>query len=214
MKTQLHAPDDIRSHIWKELVRASRDKHHDWRTPVLATTGLDGLAQARTVVLRHAHMTTFELDLYTDSRSAKVQELKAQAQAQLVFWSSRLGWQLRAQVKVSVITSGPELDALWQIVRQSPSAGDYLSPLAPGAVLPEAHADADADADADVDGNAGANADADSKAERKVPLNGPLAAPCFAVLRAQVTQMDWLELSRTGHRRALLDAHTWAWLAP
>ena len=82
MKTQLDAPDDIRSQIWKELVRASRDKHHEWRTPVLATTGLDGLAQARTVVLRHAHTATFELDLYTDSRSAKAQELKAQAQAQ------------------------------------------------------------------------------------------------------------------------------------
>jgi len=196
MKTQLDAPDDIRSQIWIELVRASRDKHHEWRTPVLATTGLDGLAQARTVVLRHAHTATFELDLYTDSRSAKAQELKAQAQAQLVFWSARLSWQLRAQVAVSVITAGPELDALWQIVRQSPSAGDYLSRLAPGAVLPEAHADSDA------------------KAERKAPLIGPLATPCFAVLRAEVTQMDWLELSRTGHRRALLDAHTWAWLAP
>jgi pyridoxamine 5'-phosphate oxidase len=198
MKTQLHAPEDIRQQIWKELVRASRDKHHGWRTPVLATTGLGGQAQARTVVLRHAHTATGELDMYTDSRSAKVQELLAQAQAQLVFWSARLGWQLRAQVEVSVITSGPEWDALWEIVRQSPSAGDYIGALAPGARLPEVQGDADADVEA----------------EHKAPWNGPMAAPCFAVLRAQLVQMDWLELSRTGHRRAQLAAHTWAWLAP
>jgi hypothetical protein len=36
----------------------------------------------------------------------------------------------------------------------------------------------------------------------------------FALLRAQVLQMDWLELSRDGHRRAQLSAKTWDWLTP
>ena len=48
---------DIRHRIWTELQRATVDRHHEWRTPVLATSGLDGLPQARTVVLRAADAT-------------------------------------------------------------------------------------------------------------------------------------------------------------
>jgi len=40
------------------------------------------------------------------------------------------------------------------------------------------------------------------------------AAHHFALLSAQVLEMDWLELSRNGHRRANLRADGWRWLAP
>ena len=39
MKNVLREPLDIRQQIWKELGRASVDRHHEWRTPVLATVG-------------------------------------------------------------------------------------------------------------------------------------------------------------------------------
>ena len=91
------------------------------------------------------------------------------------------------RVACSVITSGPEVEALWQAVKQSAAAGDYVSPLPPGAVLSPGRGTADT-----------ANAPAHS----------------FALLRAQVLQMDWLELSRDGHRRAQLSANTWEWLTP
>jgi hypothetical protein len=42
----------------------------------------------------------------------------------------------------------------------------------------------------------------------------PAPTHSFALLRAQVLQMDWLELSRAGHRRAQLAANTWDWLTP
>jgi hypothetical protein len=44
--------------------------------------------------------------------------------------------------------------------------------------------------------------------------NAPAPTHSFALLRAQVLQMDWLELSRDGHRRARLSANTWEWLTP
>ena len=37
MKIHLQTPEEIRLQIWKELGRASLDRHHEWRTPVLAT---------------------------------------------------------------------------------------------------------------------------------------------------------------------------------
>lgn len=126
---------DIRQRIWSELQRATVDRHHEWRTPVLATTGLDGLPQARTVVLRAADATASQLRFFTDRRSPKVLELKAAPAATIVFWSRRLNWQLRVQVDTHVHTDGPVVDAAWARVGQSAAAGDYLAPQAPGSAL-------------------------------------------------------------------------------
>ena len=191
MKIHLPTPEEIRPQIWKELGRASLDRHHEWRTPVLASTDANGLADARTVVLRQVDAVAGQLTFYTDSRSPKVAQLHAQASAMLVFWSARLSWQLRVRVACTVITSGPEVEALWQGVSQSAAAGDYLSPRPPGAVLPPSSGPADA-----------------------AKANAPAPTHSFALLRAQVLQMDWLALSRDGHLRAQLSADTWAWLTP
>jgi hypothetical protein len=191
MKIHLQTPEEIRPQIWKELGRASLDRHHEWRTPVLASADADGLPDARTVVLRQVDAGAGLLTFYTDSRSPKVAQLQAKAPAVLVFWSARLSWQLRVRVTCSVITSGPEVEALWQGVKQSAAAGDYLSALPPGALLPQSSGMADA-----------------PKASVPAPTHS------FALLRAQVLQMDWLELSRDGHRRAQLSANTWEWLTP
>ena len=125
--------DDLHHRLWMELQRATNDRHHDWRTPVLASTGLDGFPQARTVVLRSAERAQAKLTFFTDSRSPKMAELQTQARASLVFWSKRLGWQLRVSVLATVITEGPAVEAAWQRVSQSPAAGDYLSAAPPGA---------------------------------------------------------------------------------
>jgi hypothetical protein len=196
MKIHLQTPQEIRPQIWKELGRASLDRHHEWRTPVLASTDADGLPDARTVVLRQVDAGAGLLTFYTDNRSPKVAQLQGQALAMLVFWSARLSWQLRVRVTFSVITSGPEVEALWQGVSQSAAAGDYLSPLPPGAVLPQ--------------GSGTVNVETTSIETAKAPA----PTHSFALLRAQVLQMDWLELSRDGHRRAQLSAKTWDWLTP
>ena len=91
-------------------------------------------------------------------------------------------------------TSGPEVEALWQRVRQSPSAGDYLAPVAPGTPRVEAMS---------------------SPTQASVPPSGPPGeATHFTVLTAQVTEMDWLELGRAGHRRARVQPDAWTWLTP
>lgn len=175
--------EDLFRRIWLELQRATQDRHHDWRTPVLSSVDLQGVPQARTVVLRQADPTTRQLMFYTDSRSPKVAELQNAPQSALVFWSKRLGWQLRVQARVRVETTGPLLDAAWARVSQSAAAGDYLSTHAPGS-----------------------------------PLNLPLEAVAkphnMAILTALVEVMDWLELARSGHRRALVTPERLEWRVP
>jgi len=189
-------PQEIREQIWKELVRATHDRHHAWRTPVLATVGADGRPNARTVVLRKVSAADGgSIQIYTDRRSPKVAELTAQPSACLVFWSARLSWQLRVAVDVSIQTEGPSVDALWQTVKQTRAAGDYLGLLAPGHSL------------------------TDESGVTDDPTDDPTVIAAeqtvhFAVLIARVSEMDWLELGRGQHRRARIVDDQWQWLAP
>lgn len=186
METPLLTATDIRLRIWTELQRAANDRHHEWRTPVLATVGADGLPQARSVVLRQVHINRGQLLVYTDSRSPKVAEMTATPGVMLAFWSKRLGWQLRVRATVEVQHTGEEVDAVWARVSQSPAAGDYLSAHAPGEVM----------------------------GEPGVAESGVAPAHHLAIVTAQVQSIDWLELARSGHRRAFVQGDSWSWRVP
>jgi pyridoxamine 5'-phosphate oxidase len=167
--------EEIRERIWQELTRCTVDRHHEWRTPVLATIGLDGTPQARAVVLRQASKATQSLIIFTDRRTPKVAELTAQPAGMLAFWSKRLGWQCRVALRFQVHTDGPDVDAAWQRISQSAAAKDYLAAKAPGSPI-----------------MSGAPAE---------DTTASLTAHHLALLTGQISSIDWLELSRSAHRR-------------
>ena len=187
MELAPQTPLEIRSQIWRGLSRAVHDKHHSWRTPVLSTLAVDGGVNSRTVVLRGADELASTLMVYTDSRSAKFAELRVNSTALFVFWSQRLHWQLRVKVNVSLLSAGPQVENLWEKVKQSAAAKDYISLSAPGSMLTKSP---------------------DSSA---LPQSNDHH---FAVLSAQVEEIDWLELSTNGHRRARFTSTLWEWLTP
>jgi pyridoxamine 5'-phosphate oxidase len=174
-------PDDqLAIRLWQELTRAPHDRHHDWRTPTLATQGIGNSGpQARTVVLRHAEASLWNLRVYTDARSPKCSELIAQPLAQLTFWSKRHNWQLRVSVLTQVEFEGEHVNAAWERMKQSRARADYLSALPPGHIQ-STHACEAAD------------------------VSESLSEHHLAVLNFKVTSMDWLSLSTNGHRRAKL----------
>lgn len=189
LETLLLTEPDIRHRIGIELQRATQDRHHEWRTPVLATVGADHTPQARTVVLRQADTQLSKLHIYTDNRSPKVAELLASSVAVLLFWSTRLSWQLRVRTLATVQHTGPEVDAVWARVSQSAAAGDYLSANAPGAAL--------------------------STTTSETTANRSESPPHhLALITLQVQEIDWLELARSGHRRAVFSADRWEWRVP
>jgi pyridoxamine 5'-phosphate oxidase len=176
---------EIEVAVWQELTRAVHDKHHEWRTLVLSTVAnVDGelTADARNVVLREVNASVKQLVMYTDARASKAQQLREHPIGTVVMWSRRLGWQLRCRVKLSLEDSGLAVTSRWETLKLSPAAQDYLSPLAPG-----------------------------------VPLTGASAAALsarhhFAVITAEVVSIDWLELHREGHRRAVFSEQPAAWV--
>lgn len=193
MKISLKTPEEIQDQIWKELGRAALDRHHEWRTPVLATSTEDGSVNARTVVLRRVDSDEGQLEIYTDSRSSKVSELSQNPIAQFVFWSTRLNWQLRVRTECTILTSGTYVESLWQNVKQSPSSGDYLTLVEPGAPMTN---------------NESQHHKNQNQHQGQNPKN------YFAVISCQILEIDWLELSRAGHRRANLKNKQWQWLVP
>ncbi len=186
---RLQALPEIESALWRELSRAVRDRHHAWRFAVLATVSAqaDGVQpEARTVVLRDCDRDARTLLVYTDARSAKVQQAERRPQGVVVLWSASLGWQLRLNVALALHSSGLQVSSRWAQLQLTPAAQDYLSPLPPGTPLADAPA---------------ATPDRDSRSH-------------FAVLECHVQSTDWLELHRDGHRRARFDADGARWLVP
>ncbi|MDH4401624.1 MAG: pyridoxamine 5'-phosphate oxidase family protein [Burkholderiaceae bacterium] len=185
------SPDQLRTRLWQELTRAPHDRHHDWRTPILATQGVNQSGpKARTVVLRHADASSWSLRIYTDARSPKCAELMAQPLAQLTFWSKRLNWQLRVSALATIAFDGEQVKAAWERIRQSRASADYLSRVAPGDIQP--------------------CGDPTAETPRDSPLGHHLA-----ILNFKVHSMDWLALRQDGHRRARLKPDgVLDWLVP
>lgn len=182
--------------IWQELRSACSQRDHDWRSATLATVGLDGGPQARTVILREADEAAGQLVFFTDRRSPKVAELGREPRACLVFWSRRLRWQLRVRAQVSLEFDGNAVEATWLRLRDSAAAGDYLAPAAPGTRLA-------------VTGDAErANpAEPFNSALHAIPADhAKLANHQLCIARAVIDTIDWLELDAAGHRRAIFAA--------
>ena len=195
--------------MWRQLEAAVTQRNHGWRVPVLATT--DGRwADARTVVLREAVLANRRLVFYTDRRSPKLAQLTSHPDGTLVMWCSALGWQLRCKVRLVLQAPGPATMLRWARIEQSASAQDYLSPLPPGSPLgAELAGPAELAELAEL---------AESPASPALPTpptsQGMTKHENFAVVNAAVVSLDWLELHRDGHRRALFDDQAPRWVQP
>lgn len=181
---------EIEHALWQDLTHAAVDRQHPWRAPCLMT--LDAQApDGRVVVLRQVNAARGTLTFYTDARSPKVWQIQSHAGGMLLFWNPRRSLQLRMRCSLAVATSGSEVAAAWEQVKHTRAAGDYLSALAPGEQLA---------------GKPSVAAPAGSGA-------GPETGPHhLAIITAQVDHMDWLELARSGHRRAGFSKAGAVWL--
>lgn len=172
------------------LSRAAEGRNrHPWRWPVLASVDAQGHPQARVVVVRALDWQRRELVIYTDARSPKVAQLRAQPRASLVFHHPGERLQLRLEGVVAVEVGSGANAALWNDL----SAGqtrDYRNTEAPGSPL-------------------------NNGTEAGTPLLlDPDDDRHFTRLRITMNALDLLQLGRGGtHARARLtwDAATHTW---
>ncbi|MCI4644623.1 MAG: pyridoxamine 5'-phosphate oxidase family protein [Hyphomonadaceae bacterium] len=112
------------------------------RWPVLGTVSADGMAMARTVVLRGFSPQTRVAEIWTDRRTPKIAELRQDPRCTLVFFDAYAQVQIRAYGAARVETQGSDWEAAFARI----SPGDllnYATRMPPGSVLSEPEASAD-----------------------------------------------------------------------
>lgn len=179
--------EQIETRAWELLSEAPTLRESPLRIATLASVGLDGSPRARTVVLRAAGVGWAEV--YTDGRSPKVADLRREPRAALCFYDPQEQLQLRLRGQVTIHESDARSAEAWR------EAGiyarkDYLGPQAPGTPI-------------------------DDPSEGDPSGEEPTAAEAgnLCVLRLEVQDLDWLVLSREGHRRASLERSAGGWRA-
>ncbi|MDP3823603.1 MAG: pyridoxamine 5'-phosphate oxidase family protein [Burkholderiales bacterium] len=193
MSDRLITLAEIEAEVWHQLERAAVEKQHEWRAPVLATVNGDA-ADARTVILREVDVGQKQLLSFTDDRAGKVAQLLRHPRATMVMWSRTMSWQLRCRVLLSLEMTGLAATSRWARIKLTPAAQDYLARVAPGTAL-----------DTPLVNRSG---------EPEARSADPLKREYFAVISAQVLAIDWLELHREGHRRAVFDERGARWVQP
>lgn len=140
------------------------------------------------VVLRGVDAESRQLLLFTDPRTPKWCELLENPVAEALFWNTEEKFQLRCQCSVE-LHKDDELAARYQAQVPVHMAGDYAAERKPGSVLEES--------------------------SECAALGEEWS---FGVVVLTVKEMDWLQLSREGHRRAGFhwESGEWAmnWMQP
>ena len=158
----------------QHFTEGAADPGSPWRNLALGTNGLDGAPQVRTVVLRR--FTGMALDIHTDTRSAKVAELRASPAAALHGWDAGSAIQLRASGPARLHVGDDVAEESWAGLREQTRATYRVQP-GPGTTL------------AGPDNQA---PDADDAEAQRV----------FCVVRLEIASVDWLLLAKGGNRRA------------
>lgn len=164
-----------------------------------ATLGLDGAPKVRTIVLRQVSRADRLLSFHTDARSQKVAELRRDARIAIVANDLDSLVQIRAEGVASICDDEAQRRAVWQSSRPH-TLLLYRAPLRPGTPIEspeEAHVTAGAATETATTDDGYRN---------------------FCLLHVTVTRIDWLELARSGHRRAVFDlsdeGYEGRWVAP
>jgi pyridoxamine 5'-phosphate oxidase len=126
--------DAMDAHAWTLLARGANEARSLLHTPVLASIGLDGAPQARTVVLRAVDRAARQLRIHTDRRSPKFAELQHDPRVTLLAYDAAETLQVRLRGAASLHTGDALAHAAW--VASAPSSrACYAQTEPPGSAI-------------------------------------------------------------------------------
>ncbi len=179
-----HLPE-LETAIWTMLSQGSTAPKNTYKTAALASLGNTGIG-LRTVVLRQVDQDHQTLFFYSDYRAPKIAEIQTRPTVSCLFYDDRRRIQIRASGRGFVHWKDTISEAHWQ--RSSPAnRKNYLSHYTPGSVV-----------ETPTDGLP------EEMQGRQLPTPEASEAgkSTFAVIRLEVSDIDWLWLGDEGHRRA------------
>ncbi len=171
--------------VWQQLKVALVEKSNKFKNCTFVSVALDGLPDARIVVLRQVDEIGRNLWFHTDIRSQKIAQLSAKPDAFLLFWDDEKQVQLRCRATVIIHTDDAEASNQWTKTWEG-NRKMYLSEYEPGSIRSEPYPGFPV-----------------SLGEHLPTREASEAGrPNFAVIECQVVLVEYLHLSRAGQTRA------------
>ena len=189
---------EIQNKYWSMLDDAVTNRASPFRIPVFIC-GHQGKIDGRIIVLRKSDRENSLLQFHTDFRSPKVDILKKNNKASLLFYDKEEKIQLRVKVECEVNNQNSTTEESWKKT-QHISRRCYLTDSPPGT-----------SSDNPTSGMISKLEDFDYTMEQSEE-----GYKNFTVIKCNIKSIEWLYLAAKGHRRAKFDLETNqnGWLVP
>ena len=190
--------EEIKNKYWSMLEDAVSNRTSSFRIPVFICSYQDEV-DGRIVVLRKSDRENNLLQFHTDFRSPKVEILKNNNKASLLFYDKEEKIQLRVKVNCEINNQNSITEESWKKT-QHISRRCYLTDSPPGT-----------SSENPTSGMISKLEDFDYTMEQSE--NGYRN---FTVIKCNIRSIEWLYLAAKGHRRAMFDIENKeeSWLVP
>ena len=190
--------EEIQKKIWSMLDDAVINRSSSFRIPVFICTDQSDI-DGRIVVLRKSDKNDHVLQFHTDLRSPKVNILKKNNNASLVFYDKEEKIQLRVKVTCEINNKNSITEESWKKT-QHISRRCYLTDDAPSTT-----------SENPTSGMISKLEDFDYTMEQSEK-----GYENFTVIKCKIRSIEWLYLAAKGHRRAIFDLENKknTWLVP
>ena len=189
---------EIQNKYWSMLDDAVTNRGSPFRIPVFMCAHQDEI-DGRIVVLRKSDRTNNLLQFHTDLRSPKVDILKKNNKASLLFYDKDEKIQLRVKVECEINNQNSTTEECWKKT-QHISRRCYLTDSPPGT-----------SSENPTSGMISKLEDFDYTMEQSEE-----GYKNFTVIKCMIKSIEWLYLAAKGHRRAKFDLENKkeSWLVP
>ena len=189
---------EIQNKYWSMLDDAVTNRGSPFRIPVFMCANQNEI-DGRIVVLRKSDRKNNLLQFHTDFRSLKVEILKKNNKASLLFYDKEEKIQLRVKVNCEINNQNSITEESWKKT-QHISRRCYLTDSPPGTISKNP-----------TSGMISQLEDFDYSMEQSEE-----GYKNFTVIKCKIKSIEWLYLAAKGHRRAKFDFENSknAWLVP
>ena len=190
--------EEIQNKYWSMLNDAVTNRGSPFRIPVFMCANQDEI-DGRIVVLRKSDRKKNLLQFHTDFRSPKVEILKKNNKASLLFYDKEEKIQLRVKVDCEINNRNSTTEESWKKT-QHISRRCYLTDSPPGTI-----------SENPTSGMISQLEDFDYTMEQSEE-----GYKNFTVIKCKIKSAEWLYLAAKGHRRAKFDFENNknSWLVP
>ena len=94
--------DDFLDFAWVQISRGKVDKKSPARHPTFVTSSVDGLPNARTLVMRRSDRKNNQIEFHTDTASSKMLALEENPCAGIHIWLPKVQLQIQMDVVIEV----------------------------------------------------------------------------------------------------------------